>query len=201
MTATPWADPNHDVLADLRAALAPPRVGSWMQTYTGIQFYPLDPRQSEINALDIAHGLSMQCRYNGHVSAFYSVAEHCVKMSEAVSPENALWALLHDATESYVGDVITPVKRHLPLYVDIEDHLMRVICARFGLSVFEMPDEVKDADARILLTERAALVGEPVAPWSIEHLDPLPVTIDAWAPAQAEHAYLSRLAELTGVTS
>jgi len=198
----PWSDPTHDVRADLLAAVsdAPEvRIGDWMQTYTGRAFYPLDPRQAEIDPIDIAHGLSMTCRYNGHVSRFYSVAEHCVKMSEAVSPENALWALLHDATESYVGDVIRPLKKHLPDYVDIEDHLMRVICARFGLTVFEMPAEVKAADNRILLTERAALLGPTPLPWhsSLEDLDPLPVKIDAWDPPMAEAVYLMRLNELT----
>lgn len=56
--------------------------GDWMQTYTGRRFYPLDPRPDEIDPEDIAHALSLLCRYGGHVDRFYSVAEHCVLMSE-----------------------------------------------------------------------------------------------------------------------
>lgn len=59
--------------------------GDWMQTYTGRRFYPLDPRSDEIDPADIAHALSLLCRYGGHVDRFYSVAEHCVLMSEWVS--------------------------------------------------------------------------------------------------------------------
>lgn len=57
---------------------APARVGDWMQTYTGLAFWPLDPRPEEINIDDISHALSMQCRYAGHCRTFYSVAEHSV---------------------------------------------------------------------------------------------------------------------------
>jgi hypothetical protein len=87
------------------------RRGDWMQTFTGRAFYPLDPRPEDIDPVDIAHALSLICRYGGHSSRFYSVAEHCVLMSHAVAPEHALWALLHDATEAYLGDMIRPLKR------------------------------------------------------------------------------------------
>src|SRR5690349_636686 len=113
--------------------------GSWMQTFTGRQFYPLDPRLDEIDPLDIAHALSMICRYGGHTKHFYSVAEHCLLMSHAVAPEYALWALLHDATEAYVGDMVRPLKHHMPDYRQIEDNLMEVIAERFGLSGWTMP--------------------------------------------------------------
>src|SRR5438128_12538670 len=83
--------------------------GDWMQTYTGRAFYPLDPRLDDICIEDIAHALSMLCRYGGQCQEFYSVAEHSVLMSYAVNPQHALWALLHDATESYMGDLIRPL--------------------------------------------------------------------------------------------
>ena len=54
------------------------RTGNWMQTYSGVQFWPLDPHHSEINIVDIAHALSNMCRYAGHCREFYSVAEHSI---------------------------------------------------------------------------------------------------------------------------
>jgi uncharacterized protein len=175
----------------------PERVGDWMQTYTGRAFWPLDPRPEEIDPLDIAHALGMLCRYGGHVRRFYSVAEHCVLMSRAVAPEFALWALLHDATEAYLVDVPRPIKHYLPDYVAIEHRLMAVICERFGLDATE-PPEVKDADNRILLDERAKLLKTPPRPWApeIEGLQPLGVRVTGWGPRLAQRIYLDRLNEL-----
>ena len=86
----------HDETENLMAS-APARKGNWMQTFTGRQFWPADPRADEIDIRDIAHALSMQCRYAGHCTQFYSVAEHCVLLANAI-PEQKLWALLHDAS-------------------------------------------------------------------------------------------------------
>lgn len=177
---------------------APARVGDWMQTYTGRAFYPLDPRPEDIDPRDIAHALSLICRYGGHVTRFYSVAEHCVLMSHAVCPECALWALLHDATEAYVGDMIRPLKLAMPAYREAEDRLMRVICDRFGLG-HQCPADVKSADNRILRDERDALMAPAPLPWTaIENIPALGVTIKAWPPYLAEARYLARLHELAG---
>lgn len=185
------------------------RRGNWMQTFTGKQFYPLDAIVDDIDSTDIAHALSHICRYGGHVDRFYSVAEHCFLMSQAVRPENRLWALLHDATEAYIGDMVRPLKLHMPNYVDVEDRLMAVIAQRFGLKtewrlletgqwigttfrrfdVPVMPDEVREADSRILLTERAALMANTRHPWDIEGLVPLPVEIQGWGPERAKMEY------------
>lgn len=169
--------------------------GDWMQTYTGRQFFPLDPRADEIDRLDIAHALSLLCRYGGHVDRFYSVAEHCVLMSYAVAPENALAALLHDATEAYVCDVPRPLKRSLPGYQEIEDAVWHAIVEHFGID-YNLPAEVKEADNRILLTERAALMRTDLE-WSVDALTPLPVGgIACWPAPEAERRYLERLNKL-----
>lgn len=171
-----------------------PHRGNWMQTYTGRQFWPLDPRAEDVFPADIAHALSLLCRYNGHIQRFMSVAEHCVQMSYAVSPENALWALLHDATEAYVGDMIRPLKRMMPDFKDAEDEVMEAIAERFGIDPV-MPQEVHEADSRILLDERAALMPSTHV-WDIDGLQPLGVHIQGWAPEVAEERYLDRLCEL-----
>lgn len=171
------------------------RYGDWMQTYTGRRFYPLDPRPDEIAPEDIAHAVSLLCRYGGHVERFYSVAEHCVLMSQAVAPEHALAALLHDATEAYVVDVPRPLKRQLAGYYAIEEQVWFAIAYRFGLH-FELPAAVHEADNAILLTERAALMPRAER-WGVDdEYTALPVVIEGWLPAVAERAYLNRLAEL-----
>lgn len=171
--------------------------GDWMITYTGKAFYPLHPDPSDLDHRDIAHALSLICRYGGHVRRFYSVAEHCVHLSYAVPAEDALWALLHDATEAYLGDMIRPLKRNMPDYEHAEYVLMAIICDRYGLAR-QFPASVKDADNRILLDERAALLPPSPQPWAsaLEAMDPLGVNIRAWGPAEAEHRYLQRFAEL-----
>jgi hypothetical protein len=170
--------------------------GDWMQTYSGRRFYPLDPRAEELADLDIAHALSLLCRYGGHVERFYSVAEHCVLMSEAVAPEHALAALLHDATEAYVVDVPRPLKAVLLDYRPIEERLWRVIAGRYGISA-TLPAEVVEADNRILLTERTALMPRAERWSQDDEYEPLRVRITGWPPQEAEQAYKRRLLELT----
>lgn len=167
-----------------------------MQTFTGRRFYPLDPQPDEIDPLDIAHALSLICRYGGHVTRFYSVAEHCVLMSRAVEPEHALWALLHDATEAYVGDMVRPLKHHLPEYRAIEDKVMNAVATRFRITNV-MPAEVKAADNSILLDERAALLTPTDEVWGVDGLEPLGVDVAGLPPEAAEYAYTERLTELT----
>lgn len=190
------------------------RRGDWMQTYTGLQFWPLDPRPEEVNPFDIAHALGYQCRYGGHTRRFYSVAEHCILMSLYMPTlELKLAALLHDAAEAYVVDVPRPLKRHLPGYAQIEDAVLGAVLQRFNVKferaigvtydqaqgstgLLVLPREVEEADNRILLDERAQLMASPPAPWGIEGLEPLDVAIDCLPPHRAAEAYLARLESL-----
>lgn len=174
-----------------------PRAGDWMQTYTGRAFWPLDPEPADIDPVDIAHSLGMICRYGGHASRFYSVAEHCVLLSRAVAPQYALWALLHDATEAYVGDMIRPLKSQFVNYQEVEDNLMDVIAYRFGLEP-GIPEAVHHADTRILLNEREALMSGSPRNWGVvEWYIPLQgIKITGWSPDAAKVLYLNRLAEL-----
>lgn len=174
------------------------RKGDWIQTYTGRQFWPLDPRISEVFIQDIAHSLSLQCRYAGHCRRFYSVAEHSVLLASHVSPPNRLWALLHDASEAYLVDVPRPIKPALTGYKLIEENVMGVIADRFGLPG-SMPAEVKDADMRICVDE----VAQNMAPglvWGIHGLEPLGVRLWFWEPKLAEMAFLRQFETLAGKT-
>lgn len=163
------------------------RRGDWMQLYSGKQFWPMDPRADEVEIEDIAHALSMQCRYAGHCKRFYSVAEHCVHLANYVSAPNRLWALLHDASEAYLVDVPRPVKPFLPGYKEAEARVMAVVCDRFGLP-HEMPAEVHAADGAIIGDERANM--KPcVAEWYSTG-GPLGIALRYWTPEEAEYQFL-----------
>lgn len=174
--------------------------GDWMQTHSGRRFYPLDPRPDDVDIDDIAHALAHLCRYAGHVDRFYSVAEHCVLLSHAVPVELALDALMHDAAEAYVVDVPRPLKRHLPGYADIEDRVLDKIWTAIGRDhphPYRIPAEVKAADTRILLDERATLMANTVHEWDVDQLEPLGVTVAGWPPHLAKAAWLRRFRQLT----
>lgn len=177
------------------------RRGEWMQTFTGIQFWPCDPRAEEIRIADVAHALSMQCRYGGHCREFYSVAEHSWRASKVCDPKNALWALLHDAAEAYLVDLPRPIKRHSALgdeYRKMETKLMLAVCERFGLDL-EEPYDVKQADELMLHWEARDLMGPHPAPWANEGTFKLPsLVMSPMSPRIAEQAFLERYIELGG---
>ncbi len=136
------------------------RIGDWMITASGVRFYPQDPRPAEILIADIAHHLGRICRYGGAVGGYYSVAEHSCLMADHFMAKDedqlARWALLHDAAEAYIGDLIRPIKPFLPAFKAIEDPLEQMIWLKFGLGNV-LPTAVKDADGAIIGDERDAL--------------------------------------------
>lgn len=168
-----------------------PRAGDWMQTYSGLRFWPIDPRPGDIDIEDIAHALAMQCRYGGHGKKFYSVAEHCVLMARHTldfGPEIAMWALLHDASEAYIVDIPRPLKPWLANYKDHENRVMRAIARRFDL-VGDMPAVVHDADQRIIADER--MQNLVLVPWDHEPGPAIGVTLEFWSPVLAELHFMS----------
>ena len=180
------------------------REGDWIQLVSGKPFWPLDPRSDEIEIADIAHALSMLCRYGGHCQGFYSVAEHSVLASHLVPAEHALWGLLHDATEAYLVDLPRPVKRCIPEYGRREEALAEVIAERFGLP-WPMPAAVAHADTGALVIERFHLLAPSDRPWDypgakVEAQWAVKVALTSlacWSPVQASFAFLQRFEELT----
>lgn len=170
-----------------------------METYLGIKFYPTNPNVKDIDIKDIAHALSLQCRYAGHVTDFYSVAEHSVRVSEIVPSHLALTGLLHDAAEAYLQDMIRPLKCFPTLgteYRRLEDRLMEVIAEKFGLSL-PFPDDIKWADNTLLFTEQRDLRLKQVKWQDSEKYTPLQATIQPWGAKYAEYRFMSRFLELT----
>jgi hypothetical protein len=176
------------------------RFGDWMQTFTGRAVYPLDLRPENIDIRDIAHSLSLQCRYAGHVRRFYSVAEHSVHVARYCrqnGPEAALEGLLHDATEAYLVDVPRPIKPFLKSYKMMEQRAWAAIAGRFGLAPDLYCEAVHDDDNRILHDERAALMAPCEREWSLTG-EPLGVAIECWGPERAEREFLALFDELYG---
>lgn len=137
------------------------RSGNWIQTHSGERFYPFDPRKEEIILDDIVHALSLICRFVGHCSNFYSVAQHSVLVSQKCTPEYMLEGLLHDAAEAYISDIAHPIKRNV-LYkpiIGIEDDILNVIYEKFGVNVsIKSTKSVKLIDKRMLYTEKRDLM-------------------------------------------
>ena len=176
--------------------LAPePRKGNWMQTVNGRQFWPLDPRPEEVFIEDIAWALAHLCRYNGHCSKFYSVAEHSVLVSQVLKGTgHELCGLLHDGTEAYCADVPRPLKRMLTGYAEIEQGVWVAVASRFGLPE-QMPEEVHAADNAVLWAEKPILMGDAHA-WS-DVGTPAVVGIIGWPPEVAYRLFMDRFRELT----
>lgn len=132
------------------------RLGTWTPTYSGHRFWVLDPRPEEIDPIDIAYGLSRINRFNGAtIGNPYSVAQHSLRGADEIAVEYKQHFLLHDATEAYIGDLVSPVKDVVNGdYQAIESRIEAAIAARFGLTwTEEAYRAVKEIDNRMLVTE------------------------------------------------
>lgn len=166
-------------------------------TAAGRYFNFIELEHNEFGIEEIAHALSNLCRYTGHVSDFYSVAQHSVYVSLVVPPQHALAGLLHDAAEAFIGDVAAPLKALLPEYKALEKRVEAAVLARFGLPAV-LPPEVKRADLVMLATERRDLM--PVTPdgWTlIDGIEPLAFNVTPVRPELAKVLFLKRFEELT----
>lgn len=176
--------------------------GDWIRTYTGGRFYLLDPAPSDVRIEDVAHALSQICRFTGHTNRFYSVAEHSVHVSRIVRPEHALWGLLHDAAEAYIGDVSRPLKhaRGMEGYKAIEAKVERAVIGAFDIDLTaEMLNEVNHADLLMLCAEARDLMGITdfhAAGWRY-WVEPDPAQkIGGWSPQYAVSQFLGTYYEL-----
>ena len=161
----------------------------YMTTLSGRRFTMFDPQPDQIDIEDIAHALSMLCRFTGHTSDFYSVAQHCVIVSRNLPIRFALEGLLHDAAEAYINDLSRPIKHHprMEAYRELERGLERVIREKFGLPSVMSP-LVKHYDNMIVVDEALRFMRTGLE-WT-RGLPKLGVPIDPWSPAVAKHAFL-----------
>lgn len=120
-----------------------------IRTFTGKYINVLEPSAEDIDIIDIAHALSRMPRFGGHTEQFYSVAQHCIMCSCHALEEYKLEALLHDASEAYLMDLPSPVKKQIGEYFNIENKMMEVISKKFGFN-WPLSKHVKDIDRRSL---------------------------------------------------
>lgn len=190
---------------------------SWIQSFTGKRINLLSPDPDVICIEDIARALSQICRYTGHSSEFYSVAEHSVHVSyrarysawewREVLQDNTIdvddaarWGLLHDASEAYLGDVSRPLKylSGMEAYRALEKEWTKAIAQRFGLKG-EEPDVVAKADEALLFIEARSLLAPMHPDWPGKDCLVFPLASEerlGMNPDRAEKFFLSRFAEL-----
>lgn len=178
-----------------------------MRTLSG-WLHPLAPRPGELRIRDIARGLACQIRYKGQTRRPYTVAEHSVIVSLYVHPDHAREALLHDASEAFLGDMSAPVKRtpSMVAFRRIEDTLQAAIFAEFGVVPTEHSSHnVHVVDQRLCSDEMPRLIVDSLPP--DEHRahmasvikrcgQPLGATVAALPIAQAEYLFMARFVEL-----
>lgn len=204
-------------------------IGDAIQITNGRMFLPLDP-ESHHNTFDIeyiAHSLSLQCRWMGGTTnlatgdpLFYSVAQHCVIVSDLVNlgrqklvpgadwenlPSPALYGLMHDASEAFLCDVPRPLKPFLGGYYDYEKALMVAILREFGVPTTpEIYEAVRRVDNAMIFLERDALIGAPVIPYSNEEDHPgrpmgaIVPDFYCWSPKEAKERFLYKFDECKG---
>ena len=139
-----------------------------MKLFSGKFVDPWVLTKDDIKIADIAHSLSNQCRWGGHVQKFYSVAEHCVRVcnlsaSYGSSKYEQLSCLLHDATEAYITDLPRPVKWQLLDYCVLEDQIAVMINEVFGVDI--CTPHVKGVDQQMCAIEARDLMGIRNGEW------------------------------------
>lgn len=124
--------------------------GNWIRTFTGKYIDVFNPHKAMIDVVDIAHALSYTPRFRGHLNSFYSVAAHSIMCAlEFIDSDKIIEALLHDASEAYIADIPSPIKKNLPDYLNLEDNLMKAIANKFNF-LYPLSYEVKQTDKQML---------------------------------------------------
>lgn len=175
---------------------------SWIRTFTGNRFDPLNPDPLFIRILDIAHALSNITRFSGHTSRFYSVAIHSVLVSKILEHQGfdrrtQFEGLMHDASEAYLVDIPKPIKIQpfMQGYRDAERKLEEVLAKRFNMR-YPLCEVIKKADVIALAMEARDLMGDPKDWESLYTVDCLPWTVETMPPLAARDVFLARFATL-----
>lgn len=159
-------------------------MSKWIQTFTGKKFDLENPTIDMIDINDIAHHLALECRFGGAVKFPYSVGYHSLLASKFAPKGLELELLFHDAHETYIKDLMNPLK----LLIGKVDQVYKVTASKidlllkekFCLNIDQYDEEViKDIDLRLLVTERKQLLKPPPELWhsDVEAKEPFDVAI------------------------
>ena len=124
-----------------------------INTASGRKLNLLDPRPEQISIHDISRGLAYNSHFGGQTPRFFSIAQHCILVCELMptslknNPELMMLALLHDASEAYLGYMVKPLKVRLSKFQLIENHMMGVILRKYRLNQELLP-KVKEYDLK-----------------------------------------------------
>lgn len=171
--------------------------------FTGKLVNPFALTINDIDIRDVAHSLALTCRFRGHTTQYYSVAEHCVRCAEmglgsADGYRLARHRLLHDAPEAYLCDMPSPLKGEYPLNIlkYFEKQILAVIYGKFQIPNMteKTATAVKVADLTMLATEARDLCTFTLDRDDLP--DPLPEQIVPWNWEEAERRYLHLAHEL-----
>jgi 5'-deoxynucleotidase YfbR-like HD superfamily hydrolase len=172
---------------------------SWILTHSGRQFDLLNPTAAMISPRDIAHSLANLCRFNGHTREHYSVAQHSLIVCDLVPTKYQLSALIHDATEAYLGDMTRPLKALMPEFREAEQRVWHAVCDRFNIEPI-LPESVIRADLVALATERRDLMPHHPGEWEcLKGVPAMPERITPLSVQEASMQFFSRLMELMQV--
>ena len=157
-----------------------------IRTRSGIYVDVVNPTAAMLDINDIAHALSYQQRFSGHTANGFSVAQHCINCSYLVSDKNKIAALMHDASEAYLVDLPSPIKKLMPQYQQIEHNLMLLIAKEFGFE-YPLADAVKVIDGAMLQYEWDAYMIEQTS---------IPADVPIFQPKRAMQIFLDELFDL-----
>lgn len=184
----------------MKVRIIPNKINSsnWIKTYTGKKFHLFNPSESEICIEDMAHSLSLLCRFCGHVPFLYSVASHSIIGSYLCKKKDALTFLLHDSTECFIGDMASPLKSEMSAFKKTENDIFKIISKKFCLP-HPMDSEIKAIDKLMFRMEWFYLMkGEKII---VDEVFPLTKTefikIAKLSWKKVEKKFLERFYELS----
>lgn len=186
---------------------------AWQRMLSGRRLDLLDPSPLDVELSDIAHGLARVARWNGQTSGYhaFSVAQHCLVVESIfrhfneATPGDCLMALLHDAPEYVIGDMISPFKAVVGGgYKTVEKRLEAAVHLRFGLPPHpsrELKDKIKKADTIAAYFEATVLAGFTPAEAQKFFGQPRGITrdmlsIDPVPALEAQRLFCERFAEI-----
>jgi 5'-deoxynucleotidase YfbR-like HD superfamily hydrolase len=158
-----------------------------INTFSGVEFDLFNPKPHMVKIEDIARALAYNPHFNGHTPAFFSIAEHCMLVADLVpnylGKRGKLVALLHDAAEAYVGDLISPLKNKMPFFRHTENKIIKAVFEHFNLPIHLM-GTIKKYDEKAKQYEFDAFYGDGKF-------------VTYHSPDKAEVAFLRRFAQYT----